>query len=208
MRIGLVGGVWRGRGLVAPRHRGVRPTPHKVREAVYDILGPRVAGASVLDLFAGSGALGLEAISRGARAVVFVDRAPGCTAAIRRSLERLGLPPGVTVEILTQEAVTAIRRLARARRLFDLILMDPPYAGGWDAWGKSLQGVVDHGTLAPSGVVVVEYAQRSAWPAVVVGSEGAGTRRLWRDRTARYGDTEVAFYQWMTEDRQEGLRSL
>jgi len=175
MLIRIVGGVWRGRALVVPKGPAIRPTPHKVREAVYDILGPRVQGASVLDLFAGSGALGLEAISRGASAVVFVDRAPGCAAAIRQSLERLGLPPGVTVEILTQDAVTAIRR----RRVFDLILLDPPYAGGWAAWGKkSLQVVVDHATLAPLGVAVVAYAQRSAWPAVVVGSEGTGTRRV------------------------------
>lgn len=196
MRLQIVGGRWRGRVITAPPIADLRPTSHKVREAIFDLLGARVQGAAVLELFAGSGALGLEAVSRGAASVVFVDRAPECTAAIRRTLAAFDLPPGVSVEILTQEALTAIRRLSRAGRRFDLILADPPYAhpsGDEAVWGKkSLRVLGGHAILAPSGAVVLEHAGGVILPPCV---EASGGRPLEQRRLARYGDTAVAFYE-------------
>lgn len=193
MRVQLLGGLWRGRPVAVPKVAGLRPTAQKVRKALYDILGARVVGASVLDLYAGTGALGLEALSRGATRVVFVDHAPACTDAIRRTLTTFGLPAGATVELLTQHAVAAVRRLARAGQSFDLILLDPPYEA--PVGRKSLQAIAGSAILAPSGVVVIEVAQRQEVPERLAGPPG---RRLAQGRVASYGDTRLVFYHWMT----------
>ena len=115
----VVAGEFRGRRLAAPRGARTRPTADRVREALFSMLGD-VSGARVLDLYAGSGALGIEALSRGAGSAVFVDRDPRAVAAIERNLESLGLEQ----EVLRQDAV---RFLARARGTFDLVFCDPPY---------------------------------------------------------------------------------
>lgn len=210
MRVQILGGAWRGRPIAVPRGATLRPTAQKVRKALFDIVSPRVPGAAVLDLFAGTGALGLEALSRGAGQVVFVDRVPACTDAIQQTLGQFGLPtapagqaglpaprgvagpPGVTAEVLTEDAFAAIRRLGRQGRTFNLILADPPY-GGFEG-RKSLQAMAGSAILAPLGVVVVEDTRRHHLPALVEGRRG----RLQQSRSARYGDTGLAFYQWMT----------
>jgi len=115
----IVAGEFRGRRLAAPRGARTRPTADRVREALFSMLGD-VSGARVLDLYAGSGALGIEAISRGAGSAVFVERDPRAVAAIERNLESLGLEQ----EVLRQDAV---RFLARAEGTFDLVFVDPPY---------------------------------------------------------------------------------
>ena len=115
----VVAGEFRGRRLAAPRGARTRPTADRVREALFSMLGD-VSGARVLDLYAGSGALGIEALSRGAGSAVFVDRDPRAVAAIERNLESLGLEQ----EVLRQDAV---RFLARAEGTFDLVFCDPPY---------------------------------------------------------------------------------
>ena len=197
MRVQLVGGLWRGRVLTAPKGPSIRPTSQKVRKAIFDWLGPRVQGAAVLDLFAGTGALGLEAVSGGAASAVLVDRDPACVEALRRTVTALTPLPPVTVEILAHEAVVAVRRLAAAGRRFDLIFADPPYEG--PAGRKALQAVSDHVILAPSGVLIFEHAQRTP-PAPWVGREApAGRPRLVQCRGVHYGDTGVACYQWDTD---------
>jgi 16S rRNA (guanine966-N2)-methyltransferase len=118
-RVRVVAGEFRGRRLAAPRGVRTRPTADRVREALFSMLGD-VSGARVLDLYAGSGALGIEALSRGAGSAVFVDRDPRAVAAIERNLESLGLEQ----EVLRQDAV---RFLARAKGTFDLVFCDPPY---------------------------------------------------------------------------------
>ena len=115
----VVAGEFRGRRLAAPRGIRTRPTADRVREALFSILG-EVSGARVLDLYAGSGALGIEALSRGAESAVFVERDPRAVAAIERNLESLGLKQTV----LKQDAV---RFMARGEGTFDLVFCDPPY---------------------------------------------------------------------------------
>ena len=115
----VVAGEFRGRRLAAPRGIRTRPTADRVREALFSILG-EVSGARVLDLYAGSGALGIEALSRGAESAVFVERDPRAVAAIERNLESLGLQQTV----LKQDAV---RFMARGEGTFDLVFCDPPY---------------------------------------------------------------------------------
>jgi 16S rRNA (guanine966-N2)-methyltransferase len=115
----VVAGEFRGRRLAAPRGARTRPTADRVREALLSMLGD-VSGARVLDLYAGSGALGIEALSRGAESAVFVERDPRAVAAIERNLESIGLEE----EVVRQDAV---RFLARTEGMFDLVFCDPPY---------------------------------------------------------------------------------
>lgn len=115
----VVAGAYKGRRLQAPKGKRTRPTADRVREALFSLLGD-VSGACVLDLYAGSGALGLEALSRGAAAVTFVDSDPRAVAAIRRNLEAIG----VEAELRRQDA---LRFLSTAGRRFDLVFVDPPY---------------------------------------------------------------------------------
>jgi 16S rRNA (guanine966-N2)-methyltransferase len=128
-----VAGEFRGRRLAAPRGVRTRPTADRVREALFSMLDD-VSGARVLDLYAGSGALGIEALSRGAGSAVFVDRDPRAVAAIERNLESLGLEQ----EVLRQDAV---RFLARAEGTFDLVFCDPPYDSASRLAGPLAQGL-------------------------------------------------------------------
>jgi 16S rRNA (guanine966-N2)-methyltransferase len=116
----VVAGDLRGRTLRAPAGRHTRPTADRVREAVFSMLGP-VAGLTVLDLFAGSGALGIEAASRGATAVTFVDSDPRAVAAVRRNLAELGLE----AEVARRDAIAYLRGRPGS---FDLVFLDPPYS--------------------------------------------------------------------------------
>ena len=125
----VVAGEYRGRRLRAPAGRSTRPTADRVREALFSMLGS-VVGLRVLDLFAGSGALGIEALSRGAREATFVDSDPRAVAAIRRNLDDLGLGPGATgaapvTAVLRREAIAY---LSAATGPFDLVFVDPPYS--------------------------------------------------------------------------------
>jgi 16S rRNA (guanine966-N2)-methyltransferase len=154
----------------------LRPSAERVREALFARLD--VEDASVLELFAGSGVLGLEAISRGARSVLFVDRSPHCVATLRESVRALGVEGAVEVE--TSDAVRAVVRLGHAGRRFDLVLMDPPYAS--DAAPRVLAELVGSGVLAKGSLVVVEHGRRHPVP-VVAGLSTLDERR--------YGDTAV-----------------
>ncbi len=120
----IVGGVWSGRKLHSPGVR-VRPTQDRVRQVLFDILGPRVAGRSVLDLYAGSGALGLEALSRGADGAVFVEKSRRTCEGLERNLEELGGQS--QARILNLPVVRALSMLSREGTAFGLVLADPPY---------------------------------------------------------------------------------
>lgn len=121
----VIAGTHRGRRLEAPAGRATRPTSDRVREAVFSILGERVRGARVLDLFAGSGALGIEALSRGAARATFVDHAAPAIAAIRANLRRLGLCDRATV--LQRDVLRALGRASECTDQYDLVFIDPPY---------------------------------------------------------------------------------
>ena len=145
----IIGGEKRGARIFAPKGTATRPTGDRVREAAFNLIGP-VDGAAVLDLFAGSGAMGLEALSRGAASAVFVESDRDACRAIERNLAKLGLT-GATV--VCRDAFQA---LASERRTFDLVLCDPPY--GFDEHAR-LAGYLKR-ILAPSGLVVLETDKR------------------------------------------------
>jgi 16S rRNA (guanine966-N2)-methyltransferase len=157
-RLRVTGGRLGGRWLRAPA-RGVRPTADRVREALFARLGD-LAGTTVLDLYAGSGALGMEAASRGAVRVVFVERAAASLAVLRENLDALGLRE--TSRVVRGDAPLAVRRLGREGERFDLVLLDPPYAGA--ELQRALEAVVAAGVLAPGGLVVAEHGRRHPIP--------------------------------------------
>jgi 16S rRNA (guanine966-N2)-methyltransferase len=150
----IIAGSRKGHGIVAPRGLDTRPTGDRVREAAFNLIGP-LDGADVLDLFAGSGAMGLEALSRGAARVVFVESDREACRAIKANLEKLRLS-GATV--LAQDALRALAAEAAAARRYDLVLVDPPYE-----MFSSLQTALSSylpAVLAPNGLIVVETAAR------------------------------------------------
>ncbi len=178
----IVGGEARGRRLHVPREAGVRPTSDRVKEALFNILGGRVAGSRVLDLFAGSGNLGLEALSRGAAHVTFVDRDRRCCRVIARNLADLGY--GDRALVLPGDALAVLGDLAARGERFDLIFLDPPYAAG--LLEPALEAISQGCLLGEDGVAVAEHAARDRPPARV--------GRLARQEGRRYGDTALSFY--------------
>jgi 16S rRNA (guanine966-N2)-methyltransferase len=150
----IIAGSRKGARIFAPKGRETRPTGDRVREAAFNLIGPGyVEDASVLDLFAGSGAMGLEALSRGATQATFVDSDREACRTINRNLDKLGLEPAT---VLCQDALTALRTDARAGTRYDLVLVDPPYK----RFSSLQNALIEHlpEILAPSGVLVVETA--------------------------------------------------
>jgi 16S rRNA (guanine(966)-N(2))-methyltransferase RsmD len=177
----IVGGTRRGRRLLPPRSSGTRPTADRVRESLFNVLGQTLAGGDVLDLYAGTGALGLEALSRGAERAVLVDSATEASELCRKNTEALGFEGEVSV--LRLRAERAVERLEREGRRFVLVFADPPYAARAGAW------VV--GAVAPlllgGGTLVVEHDRREELP------EASGV--LLRVDQRRFGDTVLSFYR-------------
>jgi 16S rRNA (guanine966-N2)-methyltransferase len=160
----IVGGLARGRHLAVPP-RGTRPTSDRAREGLFNTLRAELdlAGARVLDLYAGSGAVGLEALSRGAAAAVFVESDRRAATVLAENVSALGLP-GATIRRLSAESYLSA---AGADEPFDLVFADPPYATPAGAVSSILQLLVDHGWLAPEAVVVIERSARDidpGWP--------------------------------------------
>ena len=179
----IVGGQFRGRPLAAPAHAGTRPTSDRVREAIFNVLAHGVAdfalkGARVLDLFAGTGALGLEALSRGAAFCLFVEHEAQARALTRRNIEALGLT-GVTK--LFRRDATGLGPAGRNGG-FSLAFLDPPYGHGLAE--RSLASAAEGGWLAPDAIVVVE--ERKGTPPSLPAGYAAFDRRTW-------GDTQALF---------------
>jgi 16S rRNA (guanine966-N2)-methyltransferase len=150
--IRIIGGEWRGRKLHFPQAAALRPTPDRVRETVFNWLQFDIAGTRCLDLFAGSGALGFEALSRGAAEVVFVEREPAVAAAIRNSLDRLRCDRG---RVEQQDAFEFLK-VTPARQPFDVVFLDPPYD---ERWLERACDVLERGAwLAPAALVYLEDA--------------------------------------------------
>ena len=154
----IVAGRWGGRRLTTPKGLATRPTSDRVREALFSILGGAVEGARVLDLFAGSGALGLEALSRGAAEATFVDSEPPSVAAVKTNLESLGGEG----EVRRSDALRFLRAAPGQTRQYDLVLLDPPYRLA-ERLGRELSEALP-GVLAPAALVVCESDRRAPLP--------------------------------------------
>jgi 16S rRNA (guanine966-N2)-methyltransferase len=181
----IISGLAGGRHIHTPPGSGTRPTSDRVREALFSRLEHLdvIHRAQVLDLYAGSGALGLEAASRGARSVVLVESDWAAVSVIRKNIAELGLP-GVSVAAETVERALLAGPVSEAERC-DLVLADPPYDVTEDDLRDVLSLLVTHQWLSEDGFVVVERSARSPEPGWPQGLEGAGERR--------YGDTKMWF---------------
>jgi 16S rRNA (guanine966-N2)-methyltransferase len=178
----VIGGQGRGRRLKTPSGDKTRPTGARVRQTLFDILAPEIAGARFLDLCAGGGGVGLEALSRGASRVVLVDRSAGAVEAIRANAAAMSALGG-EVEVFRQEAVTAAAGLAASGHVFDVIFLDPPYESElYEPLLEAAGRLLDEG-----GVVVAEHFHKREL-ADTIG-------RLVRARSVRIGDHRLTFYR-------------
>jgi 16S rRNA (guanine(966)-N(2))-methyltransferase RsmD len=186
----VVAGSAKGRLLVAPKGYQARPTLQRVKESVFNILAGRICDAVVLDLFAGAGSLGIEALSRGASRCVFVDSDRRCTRAIERNLQTTELSDRARVH--TMDVYRAVDMLGGFGSRFDLIFADPPYEKGHEL--ALLLRLSEGRLLSPRGTVVLEHSRRTETPAEI--------GRLVRDSVRTYGDTYVSLYSIGSEGRQ------
>ncbi|EFN93066.1 16S rRNA (guanine(966)-N(2))-methyltransferase RsmD [Mobiluncus mulieris] len=179
----IVAGAWGGRVLQVPRS-GTRPTSERVREAIFSRLDSQgvIAGARVLDIFAGSGALGLEALSRGATDAMLVDSARGAVQVLRANAAALSA--GERVQVVGADAVRFAASLGANER-FDLVFIDPPYALDSGILDQVLSSVATH--LAPAGIIILESSSRAVLPDL--------PPQLMNRTTKTYGDTQVSFLE-------------
>jgi 16S rRNA (guanine966-N2)-methyltransferase len=155
-RLRIIGGQWRGRILEFPSVAAIRPTPDRVRETVFNWLQSHIVGASCLDLFAGSGALGIEALSRGASQVVFVDYEPGIGKYLRAMLQRLGSSTG------SVHTADSLKWLGEATQSFDIVFLDPPF--GVDVLSTVCQRLEQGCWLKPAALIYIECASSGGLP--------------------------------------------
>jgi 16S rRNA (guanine(966)-N(2))-methyltransferase RsmD len=186
----VIAGTYRSRQLVAPKGTGTRPTSDRLRETLFDILAPRMDGCRFADLYAGSGAVGIEAISRGAAHVWFAEKAPPALAAIRANLKALRIAQGFAIEergtgALLERLVNAAEKGADA---LDLVYLDPP----WEAdaeYAKTLHllgSARGQAALAPGALVVAEHSSKTPL--------AAAYGELVQTRTRKQGDATLSFY--------------
>jgi 16S rRNA (guanine966-N2)-methyltransferase len=180
----IIAGLYRSRSLEAPAGLDTRPTSDRLRETLFNVLAPRIEGARFLDLFAGSGAVGLEALSRGAARVEFVERAPAALAVLKKNLARLGLTEGFRIH---GAGVGAMLRKMKAETAFDVVFLDPPYdAAAEYAAALGLLGGAAAGLLADGALVIAEHRKKLRM------EERFG--ELVRTRLLEQGDAALSFY--------------
>ena len=183
----IIGGKYKGRNFYLPE--GVRAAQNVVRKAVFDILGQDLEGLTFLDLFAGSGAMGIEALSRGAERVTFVEREPRCVEVIEKNLTLFNISSKdenrLSYEVFSTDAFMAVRMLVRQEKFFDVIFMDPPY--GADLAKKALKTLDGCVIVHPNSWVVVQHDRPESLP--------QETDKLGLVMERRYGGTMLSVYQ-------------
>jgi 16S rRNA (guanine966-N2)-methyltransferase len=182
----IIGGEYRSRLISMPKGVDIRPTQDKVRQAIFNLLGD-VSGASVLELFAGSGAFGIEAISRGARHATFVDNSFRCTETIKANLASIPVADAL-YDIIMTNALSVLPRLSKEEERFNIIFLDPPYHKGMAK--KCLINIDSYDILAPIGMVLVEHFKKDIL--------ATDLKTLVLDKERKYGDTVVSIYRKTT----------
>jgi 16S rRNA (guanine966-N2)-methyltransferase len=184
----VIAGTYRSRILKSLKGLALRPTSDRLRETLFNVLAPNIAGSRFVDLFAGTGAIGIEALSRGAAEVVFIENHAPAVTLIRRNLESLGINTGVTV--LAVDALRGLAMLAARKNsgapAFDHIFLDPPYAAAED-YSRVLEFLGSAEVLASGGIVIAEHRRNFDLP------EEPGVLR--RFRVLKEGDAALSFYR-------------
>ncbi len=190
----IIAGKYRGRSLKSPPSIQVRPTSDRLRETLFNVIAPRVEGARFLDLCAGSGAVGIEALSREAAHATFVDRSRKMCALVETNLDLCTVPEEQT-EVVQAEADDFLnRRATRKREPWDIVFFDPPYASDY-LQALEFIGVHADELLNPSGLVIVEHHHKNA----LKGELG----RLSRSRILKQGDSALSFYQRLESEEHK-----
>lgn len=180
----VIAGTFKSRRLRTLRGRELRPTSDRLRETLFDILGDTVRNAVFIDLFAGTGAIGIEAISRGARRVVFVEKHPPAVQLIRDNLKSLEITKGA--EILPMDGTHALEKLASQHARADFIFLDPPYAQAGE-YEQVLEFIGSTDILSATGIVIAEHAKKLELPMFAESLE--------RSRVVVQGDSALSFYR-------------
>jgi len=196
----IIAGTFRSRQLKSLKGTALRPTSDKLRETLFNVLGALSVDARFVDLFAGTGAVGIEALSRGAREAIFVEKHPPAVALIKKNLDSLEIRKGVRVMAL--DALKALERLAQepsaANTRIDILFLDPPYAEA-EAYKNVLAFLGDADLLAENAVVIAEHQRLLDLP------ETFG--KLERVRVLRQGDAALSFYRFRPPSLPETPRS-
>jgi len=183
----VIAGTYRSRILKSLKGLALRPTSDRLRETLFNVLAPNISGARFADLFAGTGAIGIEALSRGAAEVVFIENHAPAAALIRKNLDSLGILAGFTV--LPVDVLRGLDTLASkakgAESGFDFIFLDPPYAAAAD-YERVLKFLGSADLLAPGGMVIAEHRRKFALP--------EKAKALLRFRVLKQGDAALSFY--------------
>ena len=180
----VIAGRYRSRPLRSLKGQALRPTSDRLRETLFNILGARIEGAMFVDVYAGTGAVGIEALSRGARQVIFIEHHAPAAKLIHRNLESLEIKAGA--EIFATDAMRGIERLVARRVHADFVFLDPPYAED-EEYERALDSLGDSPPLAPGGLVIVEHLRKREL-APRFGS-------LERVRVVEQGDAALDFYR-------------
>ncbi len=180
----VIAGQYRSRRLKGPGTMRIRPTSDRLRETLFNVLGPSIADSYFVDLFAGTGAVGIEAISRGARDVFFVESSVKAARLIRENLASLEIRAGA--EVIEADAVRGLERLASRRLMADFIFLDPPYEKA-DEYSDVLEFLDASHLIAPRGIVIVEHFSKMELPQRL--------DRLECTREIEQGDTLLTFYR-------------
>jgi len=189
----ITGGTARGCRLAGPKRKNhsIRPTSDRVREAIFNILGDRISGATVLDLFAGTGSFGLEALSRGAKSVVFVDNDPGALELIGHNLRSSFTQPAARVfkfDLTRDTSLTTLHKQLSEQYRCTVVFLDPPYEKKQAE--KLLKMVQRSGLPADKAIIIAEERQNQNLPAII--------ERLQLSDRRRYGETGLWFYTFST----------
>lgn len=195
----VITGSAKGRTLKTVKDRSVRPTADRVKESIFNVLAPRLPEARFLDLFAGSGAVGIEALSRGAACCTFVELVPSHLKVVAENLETTGLT--ARAELIRRDARAAIRDLSHRGRQYDIVFVDPPYGQGLVP--EVLEAVAGTGLLAADGWVICEHHRRDPVPDLVPARDAAGS--LSRFRELIFGETVVSLYRAAAEPTSGGF---
>lgn len=179
----VITGQAKGRKLKAPKGMNTRPTSDRTKESLFNIIGDRLLDKTILDLYAGTGAIGIEALSRGADSAVFVEKDPRVVKIIRENLALTGLTG--QAEIICQDVDLAVSVLASQNRTFDMIFLDPPYLR--NMLQNSIEKLDQYGIITPGGLVIAESSKLD----LLLDRYGS----LLLLRRQRYGDTILSFYQ-------------
>jgi len=201
----IIAGKAKGRTLVAPKVKNLRPTTDRVKESLFNILS--VEGKRFLDLFAGAGSVGLEAVSRGASRVILVESHQGCAEAIRTNIGRCGFAniplngieggSGQDIEVVEVSVDRGLKLLGHRRERFDVIFADPPYER--NLIGETLRLVRAQALMSQDGVLVVQHSVREGIPARREGYQVEDSRR--------YGETALSFLRLQQPEEHEPKRS-